>query len=54
MSGLVNMTREQFEALHPFGQVNRQDGDEVIPLTQDEWVAWIDEQMSATDPLEAN
>ena len=52
MSKLVKMSREEFEALHPFGEVNRQVGDEVIALTHEEWVAWVDEQMSAVDPIE--
>lgn len=39
------MTREEFEAQHPLGSVNVQEDDVVRPMTEVEWVAWVDQAM---------
>jgi len=41
------MTRTEYEAQHPFGSVNIQDGNTVRPMTAEEWAAWVDRAMEA-------
>ena len=41
------MTRAEYEAQHPVGSVNVQEGDVVRPMTQAEWTAWVDDAMAA-------
>lgn len=41
------MTRTEYEAQHPFGLVNIQDGNTVRPMTAEEWQAWVDQAMEA-------
>ena len=41
------MTRTEYEAQHPFGSVNIQDGNTVRPMTAEEWAAWVDQAMEA-------
>ena len=41
------MTRAEYEAQHPLGSVNVQDGDTVRPMTDAEWSAWVDTAMEA-------
>ena len=41
------MTRTEYEAQHPFGSVNIQDGNTVRPMTAEEWSAWVDQAMEA-------
>ena len=41
------MTREEYEAQHPLGSVNVQEGDVVRPMTEAEWTAWVDAAMVA-------
>jgi len=48
---MAKWTRQELEALCPDGTVNVQVGDEVRPMTTDEWSAWIDAQVG-TEKLE--
>lgn len=41
------MTRAEYEAQHPLGSVNVQDGESVRPMTAEEWSAWVDRAMEA-------
>ena len=41
------MTRAEYEAQHPLGSVNVQEGDVVRPMTEAEWTAWVDDAMAA-------
>ena len=41
------MTRAEYEAQYPLGSVNVQEGDVVRPMTEAEWVAWVDTAMEA-------
>jgi trans-2-enoyl-CoA reductase len=45
-------TRDEIEALYPYGAVNVQVDDDVRPMTNEEWSAWIDAQVGAEKPLE--
>lgn len=40
------MRRAEYEALYPLGSVNIQDGDNVRPMTEAEWTAWVDDAMA--------
>ena len=45
-------TRDELEALYPLGTVNVQVNDEVRPMDQAEWDAWIDGQVGTEKPSE--
>ena len=45
-------TRDELEALYPLGSVNVQVDDDVRPMTQDEWDAWIEQQVGTEKPSE--
>ena len=47
------MTRAEYEAQHPLGSVNVQDGDTVRPMTDAEWSAWVDTAMEAQAAAQA-
>jgi len=47
------MTRTEYEAQHPFGSVNIQDGNTVRPMTAEEWAAWVDRAMEAQTTAQA-
>lgn len=47
------MTKAEYEAQHPVGSVNIQDGDTVRPMTADEWSAWVDQTWNADQPTQA-
>ena len=47
------MNRAEYEAQHPLGSVNTQDGATVRPMTADEWQAWIDKTWNASNPTQA-
>lgn len=38
-------TREELEEAYPLGAVYNQTDDELVPLTPEEWAAWIDGQV---------
>ena len=41
------MTRAEYEAQHPLGSVNVQQGGDTRPMTEAEWTAWVDQAMEA-------
>lgn len=43
----MTMSRAEYEAQHPLGSVNVQDGDTVRPMTEAEWTAWVDRALEA-------
>ena len=45
-------TRDELEALYPCGTVNVQVDDDVRPMTQDEWDAWIESAVGTEKPVE--
>jgi hypothetical protein len=47
------VTKAEYEAQHPLGSVNVQDGDTTRPMTADEWQAWVDETWNADQPTQA-
>ena len=47
------MTRAEYEAQHPLGSVNIQNGDTTRPMTADEWTAWVDTTWNADQPTQA-
>jgi hypothetical protein len=49
----MTMTRAEYEAQHPFGSVNIQDGNTVRPMTAEEWAAWVDRAMEAQTTAQA-
>ena len=38
---MADWTREELEALTPFSSAVRQVGDDLVPMTRDEYDAWI-------------
>ena len=50
---MAEYTRAELEALHPYGTVNVQVDDEVRPMTQAEWDAWIEQQVGTAKPVSA-
>jgi hypothetical protein len=46
------MTRAEYEALYPLGSVNIQDGENVRPMDDAEWTAWIDATWNASNPTQ--
>ena len=38
---MAEWTREELEALAPFDTATRQVGDELVPMTRDQYDAWI-------------
>ena len=49
---MAEYTRDELEALYPLGTVNVQVDDDVRPMTQDEWDAWIEQQVGTEKPSE--
>ena len=47
------MTRAEYEAQHPLGSVNVQEGDVVRPMTEAEWTAWVDATWNGDQPTVA-
>ena len=47
------MTKQEYEAQYPLGSVNIQVDDEVRPMTESEWQAWIDDTYANEVQLEA-
>jgi hypothetical protein len=47
------MTKAEYETAYPLGSVNIQDGNEVRPMTADEWQAWVDKTWNADQPTQA-
>ena len=43
----MTVNRAEYEAQHPLGSVNIQDGNTVRPMTAEEWAAWVDQAMEA-------
>ena len=39
---MAEWTREELEALTPFDSATRQIGDEIVPMTREEYDAWIE------------
>lgn len=46
------MTREEYEAEYPLGSVNVQVDDEVRPMDEAEWTAWVEETWNADQPTQ--
>ena len=45
-------TRDELEALYPYGTVNVQVDDDVRPMTHEEWDAWIESGVGTEKPVE--
>jgi hypothetical protein len=43
-------TRDELEALYPLGTVNVQVDDDVRPMGEAEWDAWIEKQVGTEKP----
>ena len=43
------MTKAEYEAKYPLGSVNIQVDDQVRPMTEAEWQAWVDETWNQTE-----
>jgi hypothetical protein len=49
---MAEYTRNELEALYPLGTVNVQVDDEVRPMDEAEWDAWIEQQVGTEKPAE--
>ena len=49
---MAEYTRIDLEALYPLGTVNVQVDDDVRPMTQAEWDAWIESAVGTEKPSE--
>ena len=49
---MAEYTRNELEALYPLGTVNVQVNDEVRPMGEAEWDAWIESAVGTEKPVE--
>ena len=49
---MAEYTRNELEALYPLGTVNVQVDDDVRPMDEAEWDAWIEQQVGTEKPVE--
>ena len=49
---MAEYTRDELEALYPYGTVNVQVDDDVRPMDEAEWDAWIEQQVGTEKPVE--
>ena len=50
---MADITREQLEQNHPLGSVMIQIDDEVRPMNEEEWHAWVERQVGTEKPVSA-
>lgn len=51
MITMATWTRQELEEPHPDGIVNVQVGDDVRPMTHEEWDTWIEQQVGTEKPV---
>ena len=49
---MAEYTRNELEALYPYGTVNVQVDDEVRPMDEAEWDAWIESGVGTEKPVD--
>jgi len=49
---MAEWTREELEALTPFDSATRQIGDEIVPMTREEYDAWIARAVGRPKPVD--